>query len=539
MPRTKTVKNYFTDLSNIQRIVLLCAGLFTIFLLRTIMTGPIDLAYDTQYKWQFIDRAARAGVFSLEPYMHQVHQVLRWGMLAPSYLATKIFSTSPQMYLGIPITVFSLTFFLMLWYGRKSLSGVILILFGTLLFFEPYTVRASTVFQPYIFGTFYVFLACLCAIHPSKQWRWTLLVALCCFLAYGTKASYVYFIPGVIAFLYLSKGKQHVYVLCATLTLLICIETLAISSFEEKLPLGRLSAISKKHMGYLEMIAEGKHTPKYIKQQAPEKAKKQNKQAKKIEYDYFTFKNIILFPWSRVGILNQIAGGATLILFLLCLRRRDIYLKKMQPLSQIILLTSISYLFFYTFFVVRFFPPTPAQLHLPRYLTPVFPFLIFSLCVGLNILFSNISKKYKERVQNAVITFCFVFSLISAFYPILTFKYRYNVYPAYKASYWTINTEVQNLHSWLAAGNGIITSKTTYPYIWRWVIRAAPNKKKKLALKYAHNARGKPILHSASVKINTIKNCIYLNEGSLTNYRDTVPCNSTKKRKRKRKRKRK
>ncbi len=300
------------------------------------------------------------------PYPALTHRTVRWAIILPVVVIQKIFGVHPNVYYVAPILnalcqtilLFALGTFLG---GRRV--GALAALF---LIFFPYQIRAASQTRPEIFSITYMLLCAYplaVALRSSgnRRIRYLLASSFALFLAYETKITNLFFLPGIFAVL-LFFGKQgwktgirDCFVFGLPLLALFLAETGIYAAFTP-FKFGQLSVIEANHLSsdyaaplhsYLEIFK--RYTPRYLE-----------------AYWQLPF---VLFACACAPMLRK---------------GRDAAIKSVAILG-------LSFFFFITFTITKTNPIMVAEDFINRYFCSVLPFVFIGVAWGAVRLLDRIA----------------------------------------------------------------------------------------------------------------------------------------------------
>jgi len=193
------------------------------------------------------------------PYQPIQHRTVRWSIILPVAAIQLLLGTGPNIYYVAPLLVTLIITALIYMLGAR-LSGRSAGLLSALFFvFFPYMIRGGSQIRPGIFSLLYVLLALAALFRYLEQkgssTRSLLVAGGTLFLAYLSKITNVYFVPGFIIGILLfglrsKEGKlpwKDLIVFMTPLVTFFVIET-AVYAAVLRQPLGRLGIIMTNHL---------------------------------------------------------------------------------------------------------------------------------------------------------------------------------------------------------------------------------------------------------------------------------------------------
>ncbi len=226
------------------RLILVALVIFTLlFRLSTVMM--INTGVDERDYWQ----SARAMVDE-EPYPALSHRTTRYGVILPVAVAQAVLGSHPNVYYVLPILNSLLQAAIAYLLGsslRGRLGGFI---FALSLVLFPYMIRAGSQVRPEVFSVTYMLLVFWSLVSYVGQEKNTFkaLVPLVAwmFVAYETKITNLYFLPGILLTLLLYKGWKQAFFVAISLLGLFLVET-ALYAALTPYSTGQLGIITAKH----------------------------------------------------------------------------------------------------------------------------------------------------------------------------------------------------------------------------------------------------------------------------------------------------
>lgn len=225
--------------------VVVGALFFRIVILQTINEGPDEIDY-----W-----FAATRLFSKLPYPVLTHRTVRWPIIIPVALLQLVTGTHPVMYYGWSLLLAPIQAALLYRIVRRHEDPVPSLLAVLILLFFPYLIRANSQIRPEPFVLVYLLAMWVSLDRFSQTDRRSSLffAAVWLFIAYLTKITSIYFIPGVALFLIWQKRSEPKEALKdalffgAVLLLLYAVEHLSYAVFAGQ-RWGRLGIIASFHL---------------------------------------------------------------------------------------------------------------------------------------------------------------------------------------------------------------------------------------------------------------------------------------------------
>lgn len=318
---------------------------FRFYMLQMINVGPDEIDY-----WFSARQLSIGGA-----YPEIMHRTIRWSIILPTAFFQLLLGTDPLVYYVTPV-LNSLIQTVLLYYFGKKLFGRGVAFYSVLLFIAwPYMWRTGSQIRPAIFSLTYVLAAVysLFLFLQSDRRRYFSLSVVFFFIAYQSKITNLYFIPGIMIILWMHKRKvAEPLKYGAFLFGLYLIEHTAYWIFTGN-KMGRLGIIASHHMtgnfadklpgGFLGLFAR--------------------------------YTEYMEFPWKLIFFVF-IAGTIYLLIK-----------KKLWVLELTIL--HISFFFFLTFMVKSIHPIEPVEPFLDRYYIVNFPTMLLIIVYALRTLVSE------------------------------------------------------------------------------------------------------------------------------------------------------
>jgi len=344
-------KSSFSD-KQTDRLLLAVLIAFTLFVrlyfLQMINVGPDEIDY-----WFSAKRLIGPGA-----YPDLMHRTIRWAIILPTAFFQLLLGMHPLVYYVVPVFN-SLVQTVLLFLLGKHLFGRGVSFYAVLLFTAwPYMWRTGSQIRPAVFSLTYV-LAALCLLffyleHAQDDSRRSRLCfvgsVLALFLAYESKITNLYFLPGILIVLLLRHRRMGPAIRYGLYLLgLYVIEHVAYFVAVGD-PLGRLGIIAKNHLAssYADKL------PKSF-------------------WGLFERYTIYLeFPW---------------YLLLIAFVAASIYLlAKKKPWIRELTVLHASFFFFLTFMVKSIKPIVPVEAFLDRYFIACLPTMSLVIVYALHEL---------------------------------------------------------------------------------------------------------------------------------------------------------
>lgn len=280
-------------------------------------------------------------------YPDLTHRTVRWAIILPVAALQKIFGVHPNVYYIAPILNALAQTVLLYALGKRLRGRFVGILSAIFLIFFPYQIRAASQVRPEIFSITYMLLCAyflILALHGEGRKRMLLIVAssLTLFLAYETKITNLFFLPGIFLAMLLYGGKTKVrdcFSFGLPLLGLFLVETALYATLTE-FRFGQLSVISANHLSsdyadplksYWEVFL--RYSPEYLQ------------------------------PYWQLPIALFVAAG---IYYLAKGKNREL---------KTLTIMGFSFIFFITFTVTKLHPIMVAEDFINRYFCALLPFV--------------------------------------------------------------------------------------------------------------------------------------------------------------------
>ncbi|MGI9538016.1 MAG: glycosyltransferase family 39 protein [Desulfocapsaceae bacterium] len=284
------------------------------------------------------------------------HHTLRWSINIPTLLFQWLLGTKPAIYYLIPAsfgalaTLFAFTI-------SRSIAGLGAGVFSAFLFaVTPQISIAANNLMPAIFSCAYLLGTVYFTLRfvENEKGSHLILAILFMFLAYGSKIPNLFFLPGLIVFIYWrTKTLRPLFLFLSLLLLLFILETIGIALYTGEFAwLGRVHYLSQ-HMD----VMQGEQWAYHISD---------------------IWKRWLVLPgyWQSLLMGSLICG--TFILF-----SRE---KKHRESISLIFFMLLSFSFISTFAITSIDPLRFVQPPIDRYLTVTIPFAIIIICCTLSLI---------------------------------------------------------------------------------------------------------------------------------------------------------
>ena len=296
---------------------------FRLYMLQMINVGPDEIDY-----WFSAKQLSTGGT-----YPEIMHRTIRWSIILPAAFFQLILGIHPLVYYVTPVLNSLVQTVLLYNFGKKLFGRGVAFYSVLILAAWPYMWRTGSQIRPAIFSLTYVLVAiyALFLFLQTDLRRYFSLSVIFLFLAYQSKITNLYFVPGILIVLWIQNRRMAESLRYgASLFGLYLIEHMAYWVFTGD-KMGRLGIIAGNHLasGYAEKL------PKSLWG---------------LSQRYTVFLD---FPW-HVLLLAFVAAT----LFLLVKKRR--WVLELTVLH-------VSFFFFLTFMVKSIDPVVPVEAFLDRY----------------------------------------------------------------------------------------------------------------------------------------------------------------------------
>ncbi len=391
-----------------------------IFGLRSMYTQPIEAGGDAIKKWTYVVKFWHDETSTLEN-----HHTMRWAVNLPGVATVMAFGSKPIVYYLLPIAAFSAGLVLICLIARRRLSLTSTFALALLVFLEPMMHRASTQFQPIAFGFAYLAASLWFALVWEKQKRSITLVlsAVFLFFAYGAKAPYAYFMPGVLLFVLRNGGLRATVIWTATFAFLFNVEAIIFNAISDRdLPLGRLSAILSTHN--------------------PETGFNHSRYS-----EYFTM-------WMKISWFNQLISLISVLPLAFPIAQRNS--KGLSPELLLLCSSLLSYHVLNTCLVVNFDTMLTPQPPEQKYLAITMPFACLASVLWIQ---QFLKGRPRQRIDSLLLTTAFCVLVAHVMFDRGP-RYWHNGirYPSRTAMMFRINAHFKEGANWLEDGHLITTN---------------------------------------------------------------------------------
>ena len=418
--------------------VIFCLIAISVLFLRSFYTVDPEM-HDARKKWIVASELAETNNPQL--IVSWDHHSSRWGVVIPAYLAIKAGGQNLITYLGLVLSLFAITFSLLVISAKKDIDSGLLFALSVLLFFEPMFFRASSQLQPFMFGVFYltVSLWLLCKYLSTTNFVFLSLSAMFAFFAYGAKELYLFFVPGLLLLLFLRSGFKASVYYCVWLFVFLCIETIIFNSLVADLAYGRI-----------EFLRSGKHVSKMTGgTNVASSSRFLIEYYNSLPYPQKAFE-FLFGRWYRLPFINQLLVlVSTVYVAFLVIKGK---ITNMGNFSLGIIFLTYSYSILLSITPLSVSPLIPLQPLWEKYLTPVMPYFMYIavlMCWQVISVQRFFSPKKLVMVINGV-------ALVFAIYAVSfgspwTYKYKQQDYPVKDSMIW----QYEKLNKALESGAGI------------------------------------------------------------------------------------
>ena len=321
------------------------------FLIRLYLTYPIGNSGDEFERWYQSKRVLQGiGMDRLD------HHTLRWSVNLPLLVFQWLLGTKPVIYYLIPATFGALAS-LFVFNISRGIAGLSAGLIASFLFtVTPEISKAGSQLMPEIFSCAYLLGTAYFTLKFVENNKASSLVIATIFLffAYGSKVPNLFFLPGLIVYIYWrTRALRPLILFLSLLFLLFVLETIAIALYTGEFAwLGRIHYLGQ-HMDVME--------------------------GEQWAYHYSDiWKRWLLLPgyWQSLLIGSLFCGVISLLFGR----------KEGNKMILLLFLMLISFSFITTFAITSMDPVRFAQPLINRYLTVTIPFAIIVICCTLSLL---------------------------------------------------------------------------------------------------------------------------------------------------------
>ncbi len=213
---------------------------FRIYLLQMINVGPDEIDY-----WYSAKQLVTGGA-----YPEIMHRTVRWAIILPVAVFQRLFGLHPLVYYITPV-LNSLIQTVLLFYLGKRFFGRGVAFYSVLLFTAwPYMWRTGSQIRPAVFSLTYMLVAiyALFLFLQTDRRKYFIFSVIFLFVAYESKITNFYFVPGILIILWLHKRRlSDPLKYGGYLFILYLVEHLGYWIFTGN-KMGRLGIIASHHM---------------------------------------------------------------------------------------------------------------------------------------------------------------------------------------------------------------------------------------------------------------------------------------------------
>lgn len=381
---------WFTSFFNKENIILLLI-LFFGLLFRFLTVTNIETGGDAASYWF----AAKRLYYGL-PYILN-HHTVRFGMILPVTLSQCIFGTHPIVYYIMPLLFYVLQIIFLYKIAVRACGINIAFLSSMLLILYPKMFSHAVQLKPDGFLAAYILISAWFIVKfndSSKHQYWYLLAAsFFMFMAYLTKETALFFIPGFAICIWMMKRKyNHVLFFGFVLFALFLCET-ALYYYLAGMPLGRAQIVAGSHLSSGNLMA----LPSVWS---------------------------LLSRYAQLNVFEKLYFYA----YILSTCYLVIRIKKLKPDVTIQSLIIIPLVFFIllTFAVKSIVPVVPAMSFNPRHLVPAAPFMCFILAYAIVTVKNSLRMSSTTRnhispaTQSSVAMYAWIIAVLSVVSTIAT-----------------------------------------------------------------------------------------------------------------------
>ncbi len=374
--------------------------LFLVTLIFRMLTlEVIEDSGDGVFYWQAAQKI-KNGI----PYGQLTHWNTRFGIIIPQLAVLHIFGSHPRMYYFLPFTFSCVQIILLYYIGSRLFTRKTAVTASLMLLLYPEMARASSQLLPGIFsGTYILITLTLLYLFSSskKNYIYIVLAAFTMFLAYETKVTNLFFLPGILlALLLITEDIKPPLIYGMVLFGLFLGECFIYQHITGDF-LARAHAITGRHLegGGLESV------------------------------NFF----FLFVRWILPGPLFILFFAASIYGSYLLLK------KSLKQKAVIIILPMLSFIFFLTFTVKSIFPLVPATNFRIRYWNTALPLIICTASYCMYYLKQKKNIQVNPRIIQAVLII--VISIYMFF-----FRYNFTHHSLFRVSrvYTAVNNAIRN-----------------------------------------------------------------------------------------------
>ena len=175
------------------------------------------------------------------------HQALRWAINIPTAILILVFGDHLGLYYVGPLASFAIgvamTWLVAFRLGGTAAAVVAVILLGIC----TETIRASSQLLPSSYSVGFMMSATWCFVYARDSQRPRLMVVfgtVLLFCAYGAKSTNLFFVPGLLLWLALSRQQRLIGLLCGVFVALVILESAVVDAYSEgRFTFGRIEAL--------------------------------------------------------------------------------------------------------------------------------------------------------------------------------------------------------------------------------------------------------------------------------------------------------
>lgn len=349
------MKKNFPVVDGWKLVLLLTVGtvLFRLFTLEI-----IEDSGDGMFYWQAIQK-----LYHGIAYGTLNHWTTRFGLIMPGLGVVSVLGTHPLVYYVLPFILSVVQVILVYQLGRQLHGRNAGLLAAFLLLLYPEMVRASSQLLPGVFSGTYLLLVGFCLLYfyrsGGKKLSWLLAGVVVMFLAYETKITNLFFLPGILLATWLVRKKLRDPLLFGALLFgLFILECLVYYHFTGDL-MARAHAITGHHLDH--------------------------GQLKPVSFFY------LFYRWIRPG------PHFILVLFLTLGAAYTMLKPRKVGQVHMILLPVLSFIFFLTFTIKSVSPLVPATTFQIRYWNVAMPLML--VLSSLYVVQSGWLQRYRQRIM--------------------------------------------------------------------------------------------------------------------------------------------
>lgn len=305
--------------------------------------------------------------------INATHHISRWTLVLPLLFFSKFIDNPYLLNFLFSMFFFISTFFFLYWILQKENKikyFLILIVIISLPFQSRYYSQPLTEYISFI-------SILICCIYLNNKDKNLLIPAIFFFISYGAKVTNLYFLPGIIFYMYLNNDKKNIAKFLFFLFILFLIESLC------------FNIIFNLNFGRAELLLSGSHLSIVEK-----------------NYQFLTYISTILDKlfFSEISFRKNLYGFIILNLFLFNLFYVYKYKKKF---FSIIAFINISYFLIYVLFILKienkYIVIEPSNV--PRH------YLIF-VSLSIFLVLENLFQIFAKYSNKSIYLIIFIFSIL-------------------------------------------------------------------------------------------------------------------------------